>query len=111
VIDGIVPFVDLAEGAMQRRHERKLAKHKRSLVVIEQGQEIRRGPLDEITFFIFFYPWVALWIPYAPINDHAMEALGRIKDAPEIMLWPALLIVARIWGVTVDNIPKVLWKR
>jgi hypothetical protein len=111
VLDAFVPFVDLAKGASQRRHERKLAKHARDLKIIDQGAEIRRGPLDEITFFIFFYPWIALWIPYEPVNTHAMEALGRIKEAPEIMLWPALLIVARIWGVSVDAIPKLLWKR
>lgn len=111
VLDRVVPFVDLAEGAIQRRHEIKLKKHEVALRALEQGDIIRRGWLDEITFVIFFYPWVALWIPYEPINNHAVQALMRIAAAPEIMLWPALLIVARIWGVTVDAIPKTLWKK
>lgn len=83
----------------------------RTLKIIDQGEAIRQGWLDEITFVIFFYPWVALWVPYEPINAHTMQALQRLQDAPEIMLWPALLILARIWDVAVDAIPKTLWKR
>lgn len=109
--DAVIPFVDFAEGAFERRHELKLKKHEVKLREMDQGEVIRRGPLDEITFGIFFYPWIALWVPYQPVNDHAMEALKRLSEAPEIMVWPALLIVAKIWGVSVASIPKVLWKR
>lgn len=111
VADAVVPFVDLAEGAGQRRHERKQAKHQRELRLIEQGADIRRGPLDEITFVLFFWPWVALWIPYAPLQAHTVATLEKLGDMPEVMVWPALLIVARIWGVAADAVPKRLWKR
>jgi len=111
-VDAVIPFVDLADGALQRRHEIKLVKHEARKAAAAQGlTERQRSFLDEITFVIFFYPWVALWVPYEPINIHAMAALDRIAGAPEILVWPMLLIVARIWGVAVNDIPARLWKR
>lgn len=110
-LDAVVPFVDLADGALERRHERKQAKHQRELRLIEQGAAIRRGPLDEITFALIFYPWAAMWVPYAPVRQHAIETMALLGQMPEMLVWPALLILSRIWGASPGDIPKRLWKR
>lgn len=99
VLNGLIPFIDLGKGWLDRRAEAKQAKHEAHMEWLRTAATERRFSWkDEYVLVITSYPIISVFIPWFGVRENTFESLELLGQLPDWLVWSWLVMVYAIYG-------------